>query len=492
MKHEVRLHNKWKVVVTNTKTGATREAVGENIILNQFWTKYLSAANATCLSYIHVGEGTDTPVATNTKLKTPFASYSSSGNVTDYSHFLSDGYITRQLSCRVEANTYVGKVIAEVGFAYSGATTGSLVTHALLKDMNGNAVTITIGADEVINIFGTVYFDLGYSHNSDTIFLLSGYNEYLVSAMLCFYTFSNINRITSTSASGYDSRKLKEPFSLTHNIIPNSSVAAYSTITFDTDNKKLTWAFADATTSANNLEGGIGSIVVGGAVRVVVPCTGFTQPVITKEVVGTGNGTNKDFQTDFGYIRNNSTAKAYVNDTEVNATFDYEIPHPSTLLRDIIDYDDASTLPLINVNTGSWNANSVIQFENPYYESCGFLKFLTYYSNIYTSDNNTDWALAVASSSTSAAIKDIPSAHQYKRYWKIVPYGSTLTGSFGATPNSSDYYVGSIPSNVHFESAPANSSTVAVTYQPNVLAKSSDRILKNMSFVFTFAEYTPT
>ena len=238
MKHEVRLHNKWKVVVTNTKTGATREAVGENIILNQFWTKYLSAANATCLSYIHVGEGTDTPVATNTKLKTPFASYSSSGNVTDYSHFLSDGYITRQLSCRVEANTYVGKVIAEVGFAYSGATTGSLVTHALLKDMNGNAVTITIGADEVINIFGTVYFDLGYSHNSDTIFLLSGYNEYLVSAMLCFYTFSNINRITSTSASGYDSRKLKEPFSLTHNIIPNSSVAAYSTITFDTDNKK--------------------------------------------------------------------------------------------------------------------------------------------------------------------------------------------------------------------------------------------------------------
>ena len=41
----------------------------------------------------------------------------------------------------------------------------------------------------------------------------------------------------------------------------------------------------------------------------------------------------KDFQTDFGYIRNNSTAKAYVNDTEVNATFDYEIPHPSTFAK---------------------------------------------------------------------------------------------------------------------------------------------------------------
>lgn len=478
MEIKTKLHNRWDIVKTNVKTGKTEKYEGENIILNQFWARYISTNSATCFSYIHIGSGTATPVATNTQLGAKWANYASANEIIDTSRIKSDGYLTRQLSCRIEANTYVGQTISEVGFAYGTAAT-NLMTHSLLRDMNGNAVTITINADEVVDVYGTVYFKIGYRHNGNTVSVFGSYTENVIGAMIGKVPYNTLSVYGPTRNTYIPEKTLFPATNQTPTFATGVSNAA---ISYDTANKKVIFTFPNSTISTHNIPGGIGSAVVGGGLQILLPCTGFTQSAITKEVVGTGDGTKVDFQTAFGFVLDNGTAKIYVNDIEVATTIDFNTPHPSAPLSACFNYsDDSDSFIGITTVTGTFT-----QFENPLYATRGIDSINCRSSIVAVSDDNSTWVDVATRTATTDGVLTIPAGSNNKRYFKIRAYAAN---NFKVNSVSSTSHAAS--TNVHLSVAPAIGDTVAVTYQPNVLAKDSNHMLKDVSFAFGFSEYTP-
>lgn len=487
MEPKINIHNKWNIVKTNIKNGEVQEISGENIILNQFWTRFLSANNATCLNYIHVGSGTTPPVATNTQLGAKWAHYASSNEVIDTSHFITDGYITRKLSCRILANTYVGQTIAEVGFAY-GTTATNLMTHSVLKDMNGNPVTVVIGADEIVDVYGTVYSRINRLHNENNVNFFGIASGLLIDAIFCKLAWNSTAVLNSNNSNqtGFMRGKNLLPVMPYQKYTPEVRTGTF-TVAYDTVNKKITFTHPDIITTSYNVVGGLASMCFDG-VQIQLPCTGFSQPVIIKEVVGTGDGSTKDFQTDFSYILDNATAIAYVNDVVVPATFDYGKPHKDIPLLYLVEYETSSNA-ILGTNFDDAYVEQQAIFRNPYYATVGITVFTGRYFNVYASDDGTNWEFVTSRSSTTVGATSIGASYQNKQYWKIVPYNA---------PSSNDWYVselttvGTIGLNVHLESAPVAGSTVSVTYQPNVIAKDINHMIKSMKFAFAFNEYIPT
>lgn len=488
MEQNFKLHNRWDIIKTNIKTGKKTKAFGENIILNQFWNRYLSVNNATCLSYIHVGSSTTTPTATDTQLGAKFTHYASANELFDTSQWKTEGVIARQLSCRIQPNTYVGQTVSEVGFAY-GTTATNLMTRSLLSDMNGNPLTITIGADEVVDIYGTFYFKISQKHNNNevNIFLI---NQHGTSNAIACKTAWNQNQIIY-SAGGFAGVSSIKPLFVTSRFTfkPESVFASDVGVAYDVLNKAVTFSPPNIGTSQNNITGGIASMFIGGC-QFITPCTGFPQSVITKEVVGTGDGETADFQTAFGLILNNSTAKVFVDDIEVPTTIDFEKPHPNTPLYSLIEYDELSDGILVSGANNAWATNESILFQNPYHAEVGIATFVNaVYMNMYASDDGVNWELAAVRSAASPGTTSVNAAYHYKRYWKLSPYGADTYPAFGATGITQ---VGTISKNVHLSIPPAAGSTVTVTYQPNVLAKDSNHIIKDIKLTLSFGEYTPT
>ena len=475
-----KLHNKWDVLVRDAKTEEiVKEGVGYNIILNQFWDVYLltDGNSHEYTKYIHFGSGTTSPSASNTQLGTLIGSKLSANTAVDYSHWKADGYITVQKSCRLEAADHNGTILAEVGFA-SGTGATTLRTHSLLKDMNGNAITIEKTDAVVIDIYGTFYYYIPWTLDDGDI-AFSGYAGGIQEKLIGLAGIGNITAASGAAAyrSGFTRARYKGwSGGSTTNLLGTSTTnefAAAATLSTNVSNKTMTYSFANIPVGSGNVVGGLNGIMLG-EMLLKIPCTGFTQSAITKEVVGTGDGSNSDFATDFGFVLNNSTFKAYVNDVEVSATCDYMLPPPNTNPLYYVKY-----LP---TSVDGWGTNGPTEFEWPFYASLPITGFGAFGTGpqIYTSDDGTTWELAASGSSAGAHTISIPSGHQGKRYWKLT--GWQLTSMITALATLK---------NVHLAVAPGSGDTVAVTYQPDVIAKDASHTVKDISVTFTFAEYTP-
>lgn len=485
---KVGIHNEWKIVVRDAKTGEVKkEGKGQNILLNQWWTIYLSTSNDTCLRYIHFGSGTAEPVATNTKLTSPIGSKDSrtaSTSVLDFSEWESEGIISVKRTARLEANEYIGQTISEVGFAYGLATTGNLATHSLITDMNGNPLSIEKHADEVIDIFGTVFFKLGTKFDSGRLGFICDRPSFnaLTRMFMTLEPFSipsSNNKVAIPGTSIFWVRDAA--YVSTPNDYPGAIPLGNVSHSFNVPNKTYKYTFSDFTVSNANVIGGIGSLIFS-QFQMRVPCTGFSQPVIEKEVVGTGNGVTKDFQTKFGMIRNNGTFKAYVNDIEVSATADYDQPYPNTNIAHHINILPGSTYYPYAINMVTDN---ILVFENPLSEY-GINTIRCRQTTVYTSDDGEVWTQAAQRTSSSINDLTIPAEHSSKRYWKCIPFsGTNLTvENINSTAFAS-------AKNVHLAEALPEGATIAVTYQPDVIAKDDQHTIKNLSITFSFNEYTP-
>ena len=477
---KIDIHNKFDIVVKDAKTGKIKnEYVGHNILLNQFWTRYISANNKTCLSYIHFGSGTTAPVSTNTKLTTPVGSKASANASTDTSKWSTEGLITVKKTCRLDAAEHVGSSISEVGFAYSSATTGNLVTHATIKDENGNPLTILKKDGDIIDIYATFYFKIGYVSADIEFCLFDGSTDKNLPAMLCCVHAFSGSTYAGFPYAGVSKMRTRQPNG-TQSKATDYGVNRVLNIAFDTANKKVTYTIPDIVAGECNLAGGICSLAFLDAV-IKVPTTNFSQPVIVKEVLGTGDGVTKDFETDFGYILSNGTFKVFVNDVEVSATAEYgQGLAKSNISPDIIYLNES--LDAVGGNFGT-----TIAFENPYYTKYGISSINCRYTTIYTSDDAITWTQAAQRTSSTFADLEIPAENQSKRYFKCV---STSGTSMAVQYVTSTAFAAA--KNVHLTEAPASGATVACTYQPDVIAKDSSHMLKNISIALTFNEYAPT
>ena len=153
VEQKVNIHNRFDIHIDNIETGEHREVTAYNIVLDQMWTRLCGG-----LSYfvnIHFGTGTGTPIASRTSL---FAHLGTKVAVDDERIY---ALPTSRWKRKVVLNPeeYVGQTITEVGIAFSAATT-NLVTHAMLKDSEGNPISFLKSDTDIITIYASVYISL--------------------------------------------------------------------------------------------------------------------------------------------------------------------------------------------------------------------------------------------------------------------------------------------------------------------------------------------
>ena len=150
VEQKVNIHNRFDVHIDNIETGEHRELVGYNIILDQMWTRLCGGSSY--FEYIHFGTGTGTPAPERYSL---FNQLGTKSAVTEeIIKALPVSSWKRKIVLSPEE--FVGQTITEVGIAY-GPTESNLVTHAMLKDSEGNVISITKSATDVVTIFATVF-----------------------------------------------------------------------------------------------------------------------------------------------------------------------------------------------------------------------------------------------------------------------------------------------------------------------------------------------
>jgi len=145
----VKLHNKFEVYVKDMRTGKERMiGTAYNMVLSAMWTQIISDRRSP-FDFICYGRGTGELSPTRTSLFSQIAQVSSTRVEEVYSS--DSGYIKEKIE--LSPSTAVGETITEVGIrGYS-----RLVTHALLKDAEGNPISFTKTDTDVVTIYATLY-----------------------------------------------------------------------------------------------------------------------------------------------------------------------------------------------------------------------------------------------------------------------------------------------------------------------------------------------
>ena len=157
---KVNIHNRFDIHIDNIETGEHREinGAGFNIVLDQMFTR-LCNGNPYFVN-IHFGTGAGTPVANRTSL---FAHLGTKAAADDT---LIKAVPVSSWKRKIVLNPeeYVGSIITEVGLAF-GSIASNLVTHAMLKDAEGNPISITKTDTDVVTIYATVFVTLDASNS---------------------------------------------------------------------------------------------------------------------------------------------------------------------------------------------------------------------------------------------------------------------------------------------------------------------------------------
>lgn len=153
VEQKINIHNRFDIHVDNIKTGKHKEYKGYNILLDSIYTRLCNR-----FSYfvnIHFGTGTGTPTAAGTSLFTHL------GTKTAVDEEIVKAFPISSWKRKVvlAPEEYVGQTITELGIAW-GATSSYLMTHAMIKDSEGNPISITKTDIDVVTIYATVYVTL--------------------------------------------------------------------------------------------------------------------------------------------------------------------------------------------------------------------------------------------------------------------------------------------------------------------------------------------
>jgi len=149
----IKLHNKFEIEVYDVRTNEIiQEGIAYNVILDRYFSRLLSYDSPENLKSISFGIGTGTIDATRTSM----FSYKGYKNATTVETVktIESSYIKRTIA--LEPEEYVGEIFSEVGFS-NGST---LTTHAMIKDSEGNPITIEKTDVNRIVFYATFYVTL--------------------------------------------------------------------------------------------------------------------------------------------------------------------------------------------------------------------------------------------------------------------------------------------------------------------------------------------
>jgi len=348
IKTYAKVHNRFDIEVRDAKTGELKQrAYAENIILTAFWAKLLQYDSA-YFNYIHLGSGSGTLAASRTSLFT----FTVAKAVANPSYVVNEvaGWASMRKSIQLLENEFVDTTFTEVGIG-SGSGSTTLMTHAMLKDMNGNPVSLLKSANDLLNVYATVYV-VNITWDSGKIYLAThalpqGYISKVLGQAFTPNIFAGISFSNSRGAFA-------------------SEVALNPTITYDVANKIMT-SYARLP-AANGNFGQINSVALYDLRYEINGSTAFAGSPIVGESIGTGNGTTTDFKTAFPWVK--SGAKIYVDGVEqtTGVTVDLNKPASNNMTLEIRNKTISGNVYAGYVYGSGVSASGEFRFENPLVE----------------------------------------------------------------------------------------------------------------------------
>lgn len=489
------IHNRFDVEVIDTRTGEVRQkAQAENVICNALWTRLLTPANY--FNCIHYGTGNGTPAVTDTSLFT-FLGYGSPAYTDDVIDVQAEnGWASFRRKIQLSETTAVGSTLTEVGIGYS-TTAATLVTHAMLKDMNGNAISIAKTSTDIINIYATVFVHwvaTGYDGGAIKIVPYLAKHAVSSSPLLGF-----LGMLMGVYASAYSTCTVPNYIQVLNSCskasftqrVPSALAAAYSIA-----NKTITLTATRLAASANNDGGffGILCYAYDSDARTYCPTlylkvggSWYPSTAITGEAIGTGDGTTKDFATAFPCPSN---AKIYVDGIEQASGV--TVGQEPLLYNDMGQYFDglhedsapANLIPYPNPTLSSIRYSYIgfgpAVYYNPYY-SVGIASIYAYKCKVEASNDLTVWTQVAAQEAETTV--SVSAEYQNYKYWR-----------FSSASGNADVYAFTAPSTyvgkpVHFDTAPASGAVITADYHTPVIAKDVNHVF-DLTVTIQLGEYT--
>lgn len=472
-----RIHNRWDVEVVDAATGAVKQrARGYNVICNYWWSVVPNGSNGP--SYIQYGSGSGTPAATDTALFSRLGYKNFSSSSLDEST-LSQGFIAWKYAIQLAPADAVGETITEVGL--SANSSSGLLTHAMLQDMNGNPISITKTATDIVNIYATVFLHLTADRYANGKIRITKN----VSWMRGFsYNSSYMGVRIMQTAWGYTG-------------FGTSQAAS----TYNASQKKYTLNFSQFPADSGNHSGGALWLAYGMATSswtsdnyawlFLLPAA---KSQIIGEAIGTGNGTTKNFRTKFGFP---SDATVYVDGVAQASGVTVYPDHPAQSSR--LDYflepiavvTSPDKLVIFEDTLHSYSAKQFNAGEESMYENVVDGLAITSLKiggasaagnvTIYVSDDLETWTDVGAT--LSSGWWEIPAQYSTSKYWKLRNNTSSIMYLNGGKNADLTGYA------IRFETAPANGAVITADYRTPLIPK-DDNHLMDISMTVTFGEYT--
>lgn len=508
VKREYSIHNRFDVEVRDAKTGELKQqAYAENIILNALWSRMLSYSN-NYFGYIHIGTGTGTLAASRTALFTFLVAKTASAS--NAAHDMANGVAWRRKYCQLIETEQNGQTLTELGIGYDG-TSSHLMTHALLKDMNGNQVSILKADTDIITIYATVY-----AHYNP-----AGWESGGIKLFTHLFN-NNANRAPLFDSllwwvlGCYDGYGMADfDFEFTEGFAPcinggSSAGSTYNagnfyedrnpTLTYDIPNKKATLYARIPAASANYANDVKGFHLMARhnenfarGICLYVDLTNsdvYAGSTIVGESLGTGDGTKTGFRTDFSLV--NAGAKVYVDgveDTDVMITSKPAGTDLTSFIKCLgilttTAYLSPEDTPMIGCGQVSNATNEAVTiiFENPLYATFGIESVYTSRGTLYCSDDLNTWT-SVGTNSGSPAAMSIGASYKNKRYWKFVCTSGYTMGLW------SFVCANATPNNVIFDTPPANGGVVTMDYVTPGIGKDANHVF-DFTLTLQLGEYT--
>jgi hypothetical protein len=484
------IHNRFDIEVVDAGSGKVKKtAQAENVICDALWTRLLNGS--AYFSYIHYGTGNGSP-STSDKQLFSFLGYLSAGTAT-YIYDFDNGVVASRKLAQINESTAVGATLTEVGIAYSTGAT-SLVTHAMLKDMNGNPVSITKTDTDIINIYATVYVHYnpaGYDNGTVKI-LGSKYNDLLTKTLVGESTSSTKGQIIYFATTNGLVADVPAENKSTHAI---GSV----TTTYDAANKKIIYKAERFPVGSYNLAGGIGSVIFGshainisggtspntyyfvrGCISAKVGGNWFVGSQVTGEPVATGDGVTTDFATKFAFVSN---ATIYVDGVASgNVVVDQNLPLSAEAMGkyfEIIPELSSDLAPTPEIRSNSYE-NTVGVYYNPFYEY-GITSYKTDGSlTVSVSDDLNTWNVL---SERKYGLTEVPAEYQNYKYWRLANPSRGSDAPYAMTSENIK------ATNIHFSVPPAEGAVITADYFTKTIAKDENHVF-DMTVTIQLGEYT--
>lgn len=492
---ETNIHNRFDIEVIDAKTKKLKQkAVAYNCICDHLWNS-LGKENEYFQGYfkgIAFGKGEGVPSSGDKKLFNALGAksvlYKKMKVKVDYKK----GIMSLTAKIELLSDEYIDETITEVGIVSDTNNNGDnfLCTHAMLKDMNGNKISIKKSDTDIINIYATMFLHFNPNqYDNGHVILYPSFNSYQLGDEQKFNGFGCWILGLGKDYKPYYCFFKKHNFFWPKGEGSNPKDYKASNIKFNKETKKVEIKISRIEASELNNKNGFGKIqissnprdsryldkeAISGGISLLVGGSWYPKSSIINEAVGTGDGQTKDFKTKFNYPEN---AKIYVNGV-LNENVQVENKIVSTETDDYIEFEvfdremNKIYVPILSEYSNYGLNSSLRIITNPIWENCVIIITNHLFPGCtYTLRKNENYEFYGSNDKQSWELID-NNAEQFKHirigdgnveYDKKIHVMAKITNNYN-------------PLNIHFDTPPEPGTVITADYDTKTIAKDKNHV----------------